>query len=211
MVDNVPYATSYKWSIPDDRGLTVIGQDDTRHCVVMASSAKAIIYAGELTVYAMNDCGNSATTANQEFIVLTDGQPAPIGPLITNGVFNGPANKDGLWGNDLSELGVQGFSATGNDLEVSEYEYLLNTYNKADAPTACTTKLGQGWRLPNIAELVNIDESDTNIISNGSYWSSTLDESGDNAWVYTKIQGGNSGIEQGVTDGRHHVRCVRNK
>jgi hypothetical protein len=206
-VDKVPRATSYKWSIPDDGSLTLNGPDNGPSISITANTS-TILFRGELRVYAMNDCGNSATTANQAFLILTSGEMVSLSQLVTGGVYNGPTNIDNLSEATLSELtSNHGFSSTSNYLEVFEYE-LPDIYNAANAQTACAMKLGTGWRLPNIAELANMAENYSTLHLNSNiYWSSTMNASGTPAWIYDKSKFGR--VNWGDSDG--YVRCVRNQ
>jgi hypothetical protein len=203
-IASVSGATSYTWNVPSN--LTVVSGQNTIEITCKANSAGAIA-AGAITVTASNDCGTSAAQSSASAMTVI---PACSGYTIANGEFSGPATTTTLSiGDDLSAILSKGFSATGKSLCLAPYDQRNpSSYNWVNGMAQCTSLAtdGASWRMPNIAELANLQSSCTSYgMSLGNYGCST-ERNSLNAWFWRYNQGSASYGNKTFTS---YVRCVR--
>jgi hypothetical protein len=174
-VATVNGATSYEWTLPS--GWSGSGTD--RSITVTAGTA-----GGSISVKAINSCGSS--DAQTLMVTVTSACP---GYTITNGAYSGPATTtmDGDNRISMSRLtGSYNFKVSGNLCLAKNDQGSPSQYNWANANTQCSN-LGDGWRLPNIAELGHLQGSQTSYgMAQDVYYSST-DRDGIYAWAWRYI------------------------
>jgi hypothetical protein len=132
------------------------------------------------------------------------------GHIITNGAYSGPTtstlNGDGTAMNQLT--GTYGFAVTGNLCLAPSDQGSPTQYNWTNAGNQCSSLTidDASWRLPNIAELGNLQSSRTSYgMAQPYYWSSTERDS-TNAWVWYYNGGATRSHTKSTTS---YVRCVR--
>ncbi|GHT76879.1 hypothetical protein FACS189463_2780 [Bacteroidia bacterium] len=199
-IGSVSGAMGYTWNVPS--GLTVVSGQNTVS-ITYKTSSQGTIAAGDITVYASNDCGNGTARASSNAVTIN-----AAGYTIANGVYNGPALSTAIQeGATLAQLvNSYGFSATGGSL-------LLDGSNLSDratwynAQTECAAK-GDGWRLPNLAELANLQDNYVSYgMPHGFYYWSITDHDNANAWLWGFNNGGDTFYN--AKSGKAYVRCVK--
>jgi hypothetical protein len=195
-VTNVPGVT-YTWSVPS--GWSITAGEDT-NSVTVTAGASAV--SGNISVTPSNSCGNG--TARTRAITVLTPCPGYPGYLITDGAYDGPTTSElnGL-GTTMSQLtGSYGFAVSG-DLCLAQADQSSSLHAWKDAKCS---DLGNGWRLPNIAELGNLQSSRASYGMALAYWSST-EESNTYAWYWSYTNSYAS--YTGKTSIAYRVRCVR--
>ena len=175
-------ATSYEWSVPS--GLSISGQGSTS--VTYTTSKATTISGSEITVKAVNACGQSGAKPSGTTVTVT----APAGHTVINGVFTRSAGSSVLqeYATFDQLISTYGFSATGANL-LLDLNDLSGVYTWQSAKDACAAK-GSGWRLPNLAELGNLYTQKAMYgLSNDRYWSSTERSNPDGAWIWSYYYG----------------------
>ncbi|GHU72943.1 hypothetical protein FACS189413_16730 [Bacteroidia bacterium] len=159
------------------------------------SSSQGTIAAGDITVYASNTCGNGTSKASSDAVTIDAvPPPAPVNYTVANGVYSGPAASNFSDATTFAELkSGYGFSAAGGSLLLDSSDLSHAGWNEATA--ACAAK-GDGWRLPNIAELLNLHDNQASYgLTQNTYWSSTWVAPGVmTAWSWTFYNSSDSGI-----------------
>jgi hypothetical protein len=109
----------------------------------------------------------------------------------------------------MSQLtGSYGFAVSGNLRLAPSDQGSPTTYTWANAKTQCAdlTTDGKTWRLPNIAELGNLQSTRTSYnMAYYNYWSST-ENSSTTAWVWLYYS---SDTGYHYKTNNYYVRCVR--
>jgi hypothetical protein len=155
-----------------------------------------------------NACGNGTARTLAVTVTVVDCS----GYLVAKGVHNGPNPCSSCEGGDTyATLISKGFSQTNQSLCVhSADQSTSSTWNAAPTLCAALNTGGQtGWRLPNIAELGNLQSNCNTYGLNQDidYWSST-ERDGSNAWswAYKEIW---SHTFYGYKNYPYYVRCVK--
>jgi hypothetical protein len=193
-VEAVSGATSYEWTLPS--GWNVTAGTTTRSITVTAGTS-----GRSISVKAKNSCGSSA----EQILAVTVVCP---GYTITNGAYSGPTtselNGEGTTMDQLTDS--YGFSVSGDLCLAPADQGSPSTYNWPNAKAQCDN-LGDDWRLPNIAELGNLQSSRTSYgMDQFRYWSSTeWNSTGAWYWYYNH----NFTYWDGKSLNRTYARCVR--
>jgi hypothetical protein len=192
--------TWHKNTVASTTGGTEI--DDTDASIFQTPT----VLAGETYYYyctVKSSSGNVVVTSDL-FTVTTVDCP---GYIITNGVYSGPTtstlgNNNGITMSQLT--GTYGFAAvSGSSLCLAASD--LSSYGTwGNAKTRCGS-LGTGWRLPNIAELGNLQSSRTSYGMGQYYWSST-ERNSSTAWRWNYVYEATYYLETNLST---YIRCVR--
>jgi hypothetical protein len=193
--------TQYNWTIPGAYFDIISGAN--ARVITLKAKAAATSITNAIKVNAENSCGTSADYSNTAALSIWD---CP-GYTITNGAYSGPTtstlNGDGTTMSQLT--GSYGFAVSGNLCLAQADQGSPSTYLWETAKTQCSN-LGTGWRLPNIAELGNLQSSRTSYgMFNLFYWSST-EENGVYVWQWVYGEGYTN---HGNRDYGSMVRCVK--
>jgi hypothetical protein len=190
-VVDVPGVT-YTWEVPSGWG-TISGQGSNSITVTAGSTG------GNITVTPSNSCGNSGTSRT---LAVSPGY------IIADGAYDGPttSNLNGD-GTTMSQLTDSYDFAVSGDLCLAQADQgSLIEYTWEDAGSQCS-KLGTDWRLPNIAELGNLQGSQTSYgMAQNTYWSSTDRSNNITAWFWNYLNSNAYFHNKPIT---FYVRCVR--
>jgi hypothetical protein len=194
-VPNVSGVT-YTWSLPSGWS----GSSTTNSINVTVGSSGG---TGTISVTPVNPCG---TGTKRTLNVIASNCS---GYIIPNGVFTGPDPCTSCQDRDnfATLTGSRGFASTKTSLCVHSSDQSKSS-NWANAGTLCKnlTTDGKSWRLPNIAELGNLQGSYSSYgIASNVYWSSTKGDASVWSWYY-----GGSYAYWYTNTNSLYVRCVRN-
>jgi hypothetical protein len=195
--------TSYTWTLPS--GLT--GSSTSR--TITITGATAGTYAtGTIKVKATNACGTGGERSSASAILVKP--PACAGYTATGCAFSGPSDTgntiaSGSYKSDVNASGL--FTSIGDLCVTSKFDTQLT---RAAAITACDNLVRDGasdWRLPNLAEIVNIGGGyATPLGTSGIYWVITTRVGGT---VYWRFQPSEGYAFAQYSDSEHPYVCVR--
>jgi hypothetical protein len=193
--------TSDTWILPT--GLTGLS---TTNSITITCAATGTYEAGEIKVTASNACGTSE--ASSSALSITVAAASCSGYVITNGAYSGPEilDIDDSGGITMSQLTNNGFVVSGNLCLAPSDEASAYKWDDATKQCAGLTLEGRSWRLPNIAELGNLQDTRTNYGMSQSIYRSSTEKDSNNAWNWYYQYNYTIFLSK---SGSRAVRCVR--
>ncbi|MDR2621847.1 MAG: DUF1566 domain-containing protein, partial [Dysgonamonadaceae bacterium] len=185
----------YTWSLPNGWS----GSSTTNSITVTAGSS-----GGTISVTPVNSCGSG--TARTLSVATCPGA------VITNGAYSGPATSNfGSAATTMAQLtGTYGFAVSGDLCLAVKDQGSPSTYTWTNANTQCSnlnTGDQTGWRLPNIAELGNLQSTRKDYGMNQNYyWSSTGRATSTYMWRWRYNTSNAYFYDRAVLN---YVRCVK--